>query len=69
MVAKPGPPPVTIPVPVLTDAVAGVPELQAPIPASLRVIVDPEHTTCGPLIAGGSGPTVTMVTAAQPLTT
>ena len=67
MVAVPPLIPVTVPVLLPTIAVVGAPLLQEP-PASgsVNVVVDPTHIVALPLMADGSGFTVTTAVAVQP---
>jgi hypothetical protein len=59
--------PVTMPVDIPTEATAGLLLLQVPpMVASSSVVVRPEHTARVPLIAAGSGSTVTTAVVIQP---
>jgi hypothetical protein len=64
--AVPAETPVTIPVVAPTVALA-LPVLQVPPPASFRVVVVPGHTTSDPVIAPGSGFTVTTAVIEHPV--
>lgn len=67
MVALPPVTPVTIPVDEPTVAIAVLLLAHVPPPASLRVVVLPAHTVATPVIAPGSGLTVTVVIRMQPV--
>jgi hypothetical protein len=60
-------PPVTTPVVNPTVAIPVALLLQVPPPASLNVVVNPEHTLKSPNIAVGSGLTVTIAVMIQPV--
>lgn len=56
---------VTIPEEEPTVALEVLPLVHVPPPASLRVVVEPEHTFADPDIGAGSGSTVNSVVAMQ----
>src|SRR5438046_2920402 len=66
MTGLPAATPVTTPVPLTTVASAVLPLVQAPPPASLSVVAALTHKLVMPVIADGSGLTVTVVYAGQP---
>jgi hypothetical protein len=59
--------PVTIPVPVPTDAIAGLALLHAPPPASLSALTEPAQTLVEPLMGPGAEFTLTDVVAIHPV--
>lgn len=66
--AVPAETPVTTPVDDPTVAIDGEPEVHTPLPGELdNAIVDPTHTCVGPVMADGTGSTVTAIVVKQPV--